>query len=76
MTKKFRVWSHCDDCHFDGLIDYSMIEGEDYDDPESLGVMLLQHCPACETAVNTFIPTDLYQEFLAGSPSPKEEQSL
>ena len=73
MSKEFKVWGHCDDCHFDGPIYYSMIEGGDYDDPDSLGVMLLQDCPACELSVNTFIPTDLYQEFLAGYQPPKEE---
>jgi len=50
-----------------------MIEGEDYDDPDSLGVMLLQDCPACELSVNTFIPMDLYQEFLVGYESVKED---
>lgn len=75
MSKIIRVWSHCDDCHFDGLIEYSMIEGEDYDDPDSLGVMLLQNCPACEVSVNTFIPTDLFQEFLAGCQPPKEDDA-
>ena len=73
MSTKFKVWGHCDDCHFDGMIYYSMIEGEDYNDPDSLGVMLLQHCSACELSVNTFIPTDLYQEFLVGSQLPKED---
>ncbi|MCW8827344.1 MAG: hypothetical protein OQK78_13070 [Gammaproteobacteria bacterium] len=76
MSKRFKVWGHCDDCHFDGLIYFSMIDGEDYDDPDSLGVMLVQDCPSCEVSVNTFIPMDLYQEFLVGyEPVKGDEES-
>lgn len=53
-----------------------MIEGEDYDDPDSLGVMLLQDCPACELSVNTLIPIDLYQDFLVGCESVDGDDKL
>jgi hypothetical protein len=76
LSKKIKVWGHCDDCHFEGLIYFSMVEGEDYDDPDSLGVMLLQQCPACDLSVNTLIPTDLYQEFLSVyEPVDEDEQT-
>lgn len=61
---KFRAWGHCFDCHFEGMLEYSHIEGEDYDDNEALGVMLLQHCPACDTTEHALIPIDYYREMM------------
>ncbi len=61
---KFKAWGHCFDCHFEGTIEYSYIEGEDYDDVEAIGVMLVQHCPSCDTIEHALIPIDYYQEMM------------
>ncbi|HEY0721534.1 MAG TPA: hypothetical protein VGE50_09800 [Gammaproteobacteria bacterium] len=64
MTGTFRVWGVCIDCNFEGPIEYTHIEGENYEDGEALGVMLLQRCPACESVENALIPLDYYQQML------------
>ena len=61
---KFTAWGHCFDCHFEGMLEYCHVEGEDYNDPDAAGVMLKQTCPACETTENALIPIDYYQEML------------
>ena len=41
MTEKFvryQSWSSCDDCGFQGLLEFVHREDEVYDDPESLGI--------------------------------------
>jgi hypothetical protein len=62
---KFKAWGQCIDCHFEGMIEYSHIEGEDYEDSEAIGVMLIQHCPSCDTTEHALIPIDYYHEMLA-----------
>lgn len=64
MQKEIKAWGHCYDCHFEGLLNYNFLEGEVYDDSEDSGVMLLQHCPACDTSENTLIPTELFHEMV------------
>ena len=62
---KFNAWGRCLDCHFEGMLEYCHISGEDYQDEEGSGlVMLVQHCPACETTEHTLIPVDYYQEMM------------
>lgn len=58
----FRAWGQCIDCHFEGMLEYSHIEGETYEKVEA--VMLLQHCPACETTEHALIPFDYYEEMM------------
>ncbi len=61
---KFNAWGHCFDCHFEGMIEYRHIEGEDYEDIEAVGVMLVQHCPSCDTTEHALIPIDYYLEMM------------
>lgn len=61
---KFKAWGHCFDCHFEGMIEYRHIDGEDYEDAEAIGVMLIQHCPSCDTTEHALIPIDYYQEMM------------
>lgn len=63
-TMKFKAWGHCIDCHFEGMIEYRHIEGEDYSDEQAVGVMLIQHCPSCDTTEHALIPIDYYQEMM------------
>ncbi len=66
FDKKFKAWGHCYDCHFEGMLTYTHIIGEDYSDSSAMGVMLRQSCPACETEDNALIPNDYYEEMLQG----------
>ena len=61
---KFNAWGHCFDCHFEGMLEYRHIAGEDYKDEEAVGVMLVQHCPACESTEHALIPIDYYREMM------------
>lgn len=61
---KFRAWGHCIDCHFEGMLEYSHIEGEVYKGEDVVAVMLLQHCPACETTEHTMVPFDYYEKMM------------
>ena len=45
---RYRSWSSCDECGFQGLLEFAHRNEENYDDPESLGVMLDATCPACD----------------------------
>lgn len=74
MTGTFKVWGVCIDCHFEGPIEYTHIEGEDYDDNEALGVMLIQRCPACESLENALIPLDYYRQMLEERVIEKSEE--
>lgn len=60
----FKAWGVCTDCNFEGIIEYTHIEGESYDDPEDFGVMLVQCCPTCGTREHTLVPMDYYEEML------------
>lgn len=59
---KFNAWGHCFDCHFEGMLEYHHIEGEQYEEVEA--VMLIQHCPACDTTEHALIPIDYYEEMM------------
>ena len=76
MTGTFRVWGVCIDCHFEGPIEYTHIESEDYADDEALGVMLIQRCPACESVENALIPLDYYREMMAQQVDGDPEEGL
>lgn len=71
----FRVWGLCIDCNFEGPIHYSHVEGEDYNDEDAVGVLLLQRCPACGCSEHTLIPLDYYRQLLleAVSDEPDKE---
>ncbi len=58
-----RAWGVCTDCGYEGVLEYHRIAGEDYT-PEALGVVLLVHCPACETRVHTLLPIEYFQELI------------
>lgn len=43
----YQAWGDCGECGFHGLMAFARRDGEDYDDPEALGVVLDSTCPAC-----------------------------
>ena len=63
-TMIFNAWGHCFDCHFEGMLEYRHITGENYSDEQAAGVMLVQHCPACESTEHALIPIDYYREMM------------
>ncbi|QEP44506.1 hypothetical protein D5085_16010 [Ectothiorhodospiraceae bacterium BW-2] len=56
----FQYWGICGECHFDGKLNFSYIDGEDYDDSDALGYMLEQSCPSCGAIDNILIPMEEY----------------
>ena len=45
-------------------MEFTHLDGEDYADLEAMGVMLLQHCPSCDTTEHALIPIDYYREMM------------
>lgn len=61
---RYQSWSTCDECGFQGLLEFAHREGEVYDDPESLGVMLDATCPACDHEAAVLVVMDEYHAML------------
>ena len=62
--ERYRDWSSCDECGFQGLLEFAHRDEESYDDPESLGVMLDATCPACEHQAAVLVVFDEYQAMM------------
>ena len=60
----YRSWSVCDACGYQGLLDYARRDGEDYADPEALGVMLDSTCPACEARECVLVSIEHFREMV------------
>ena len=63
-VERYRSWSSCDECGFQGLLEFAHRDEENYDDPESLGVMLDATCPACDHQAAVLVVTDEYQAMM------------
>jgi hypothetical protein len=61
---RYRSWSSCDECGFQGLLEFAHRNEENYDDPESLGVMLDATCPACDHQAAVLVVTEEYQAMM------------
>ena len=59
-VERYRSWSSCDECGFQGLLEFSHRADEIYDDPEALGVMLDAVCPACDYHAAVLVVMDEY----------------
>lgn len=59
-VERYRSWSNCDECGFQGLLEFTHRADENYDDPESLGVMLDATCPACDHQASVLVVMDEY----------------
>ena len=76
MSRKFaryQSWSTCDECGFQGLLEFVHREGEVYDDPESLGVMLDATCPACDHEAAVLVVMEEYHAMLRLARSADKE---
>ena len=65
MDRMYKGWGTCLDCGYEGMLEYSALEGECYSDPEALGVVMLLHCPACESQDHALISIEYYQDMVA-----------
>ncbi|MEE9265236.1 MAG: hypothetical protein V3V86_00780 [Gammaproteobacteria bacterium] len=72
-VERYRYWSSCDECGFQGLLEFAHRDGENYDDPESLGVMLDATCPACEHQAAVLVVIDEYQAMMRMARSARRE---
>ena len=62
--ERYESWSTCHECGFQGLVAFAHRDGEDYDDPDSLGVMLDSTCPACDHEEAVLVVMEEYQAML------------
>lgn len=60
--REFRAWSTCDECGFEGLLAFALRHGEDYEDPDALGVMVDATCPACESIGAVLVASEHFEE--------------
>lgn len=61
---RYQSWSTCDECGFQGLLEFVHRQGEVYDDPDSLGVMLDATCPACDHEAAVLVVMEEYHAML------------
>jgi hypothetical protein len=76
MVKKlerYASWSSCDECGFQGLLDFVQRDDEVYDDPDCLGVMLDSTCPACDHQAAVLVVIDEYHAMLRMARSAKKD---
>lgn len=76
MAKKlerYASWSSCDECGFQGLLEFVQRDDEVYDDPDCLGVMLDSTCPACDHQAAVLVVIDEYQAMLRMARSAKKD---
>lgn len=71
--ERYQSWSNCEECGFQGLLEFAHREGEVYDDPDSLGVMLDATCPACDYEAAVLVVMEEYQAMLRLARSAAKE---
>ncbi len=62
--ERYQSWSDCDECGFQGFMEFAHRDDENYEDPESLGVMLDATCPACGHQAAVLVVMDEYHAML------------
>jgi hypothetical protein len=70
--ERYEAWSSCDECGFQGLLEFVHRDGENYEDPDALGVMLDSTCPACDYQAAVLVVTEEYQAMLHMARSAKK----
>lgn len=71
--ERYESWSSCDECGFQGLLEFVHRDDEDYDDPESLGVMLDSTCPACDHQAAVLVVIEEYRAMLRMARSARRD---
>lgn len=61
---QYKSWCLCSSCGFQGPFVFSPREGEDYDDPDSLGALMDTVCPACDSGETVLVAMEEYQEMV------------
>jgi len=62
--ERYQSWSSCDECGFQGFLEFAHRSEENYEDPQSLGVMLDATCPACDHQMAVLVVIDEYHAML------------
>lgn len=62
--ERYASWSSCDECGFQGLLEFVHRDDENYDDPDALGVMLDSVCPSCDGQSAVLVVIEEYQAML------------
>ena len=65
IYRRFHAWSQCDECGFEGVLEFSCRDDETYDDADALGVLVDGLCPACETLGAVLVTLDHFEEMQA-----------
>lgn len=60
-------WGSCLDCGYEGMLEYSPLEGEDYSDPEAMGVVMILACPACGSRDHALVAIEYYREMVGSA---------
>ena len=71
--ERYKAWSSCDECGFQGLLEFAHREDENYDDADSLAVMLDATCPACDHESAVLVVIDEYQAMLRMARSARRD---
>ncbi len=64
----YKAWSQCSECGYQGTLDFTHLNSESYDDPESLGFLMGCQCPACGVMDHVLVSTDEYHEITGLGP--------
>jgi len=72
-VERYQYWSGCDECGFQGLLEFTHRAEEDYDDAESLGVMLDATCPACDHQAAVLVVMEEYHAMMRMVHSARRE---
>ncbi|MFT5176186.1 MAG: hypothetical protein ACI8W7_004380 [Gammaproteobacteria bacterium] len=60
----FQHWDQCDDCSFQGLIEFRTRAEEDYEDADALGFVMDSTCPACGDEKSVLMVAEQFQEMV------------
>jgi len=63
-VERYQSWSSCEECGFQGLLEFVHRKDENYDDPEALGVMLDATCPACDHEAAVLVVMEEYHAMM------------
>ena len=74
-VERYQSWSSCDECGFQGLLEFAHRDDENYDDPDSLGVMLDSTCPACDHQAAVLVVMEEYHAMLRMAQSSRRDQA-
>jgi hypothetical protein len=61
-ARRYKGWSCCSDCGYQGVFIFWCREEEDYTDRDALGFMFDVVCPSCEAREAVLVTLEQFQE--------------